>query len=136
VINGLVFDGATRDPMQAAVRDALIGFMAAMAQAQAEATKEAQKAGIAHAKGMAGPTKYRGRKPTYTPDEFAAVRDLLGQGMGVGAVAKATGLKRQTIYRIKADPAGQASALAAWYPGSLSAESLAAIGVNQQRAWG
>ncbi|CAM5766956.1 hypothetical protein LMIY3S_01998 [Labrys miyagiensis] len=46
VINGLTFDGAARDPMQQAVRDTLIGFMAALSQAQAEATKEAQKAGI------------------------------------------------------------------------------------------
>src|SRR4051812_13470751 len=36
VINGLTFDGATRDPMQQAVRDALIAFMAATAQAQAD----------------------------------------------------------------------------------------------------
>src|ERR1700758_104139 len=49
VINGLVFDGATKAPMQKAVRDALIAFMAATAEAQAEATREAQKAGIAHA---------------------------------------------------------------------------------------
>ena len=33
VINGLTFDGATTDPMQQAVRDALIAFMAATAQA-------------------------------------------------------------------------------------------------------
>jgi putative DNA-invertase from lambdoid prophage Rac len=32
--------------MQQAVRDALIAFMAATAQAQAEATKSAQRAGI------------------------------------------------------------------------------------------
>jgi DNA invertase Pin-like site-specific DNA recombinase len=32
------------------VRDALIAFMAATARAQAEATKEAQRAGIDHAK--------------------------------------------------------------------------------------
>jgi hypothetical protein len=32
--------------MQCAVRDALIAFMAATAQAQAEATKAAQRAGI------------------------------------------------------------------------------------------
>ena len=43
IINGMSFDGSTRDPMQMAVRDALIGFMAAMAQAQAEAMKEAQQ---------------------------------------------------------------------------------------------
>lgn len=50
VINGMTFDGATTDPIQQAVRDALIAFMAATAQAQAEATKEAQKAGIIAAK--------------------------------------------------------------------------------------
>jgi hypothetical protein len=33
VINNFTFDGATKDPMQQAVRDALIGFMAATAQA-------------------------------------------------------------------------------------------------------
>ena len=39
----MVFDGATTDPIQQAVQDALIAFMAAMAQApQAVATKEAQ----------------------------------------------------------------------------------------------
>src|SRR5208337_3080063 len=64
VINGLTFDGATKDPMQKAVRDALIAFMAAMAEAQAEATREAQRAGIAHARANE-PLSYRGRKPTF-----------------------------------------------------------------------
>ncbi|GJE53404.1 hypothetical protein GOFOIKOB_6483 [Methylobacterium tardum] len=50
VINSMIFDGATTDPVQMAVRDALIGFMAATAQVQAEATKEAQRAGIEYAK--------------------------------------------------------------------------------------
>ena len=35
VINGLTFDGATKDAMQQAVRDSPIAFMAAMAQALA-----------------------------------------------------------------------------------------------------
>ena len=35
VINGLLFDGATKDSMQKAVRDALIAFMAATAAAWA-----------------------------------------------------------------------------------------------------
>jgi DNA invertase Pin-like site-specific DNA recombinase len=52
VINGLLFDGATKDPMQQAVRDALIAFMAATAQANAEAVKEAQRSGIALASRM------------------------------------------------------------------------------------
>jgi putative DNA-invertase from lambdoid prophage Rac len=69
VINGITFDGATKEAMQCAVRDALIAFMAATAQAQAEATKEAQRAGIA---------------------------------------------QRQTVYRIKDDPASAEAALATW----------------------
>jgi putative DNA-invertase from lambdoid prophage Rac len=57
VINGMTFDGSTTDPMQCAVRDALIAFMAATAQAQAEATKSAQRAGIDH-KRLAQPSAY------------------------------------------------------------------------------
>jgi DNA invertase Pin-like site-specific DNA recombinase len=49
----MTFDGATHDPVQKAVRDALIAFMAATAQAQAEAPKSAQRAGIVHAKAKA-----------------------------------------------------------------------------------
>jgi putative DNA-invertase from lambdoid prophage Rac len=36
-------DGSTTDPMQQAVRDALIAFMAVTAPAPAEATKSAQR---------------------------------------------------------------------------------------------
>jgi putative DNA-invertase from lambdoid prophage Rac len=99
VINGLTFDGTTKDPMQQAVRNALIGFMAAMAQAQAEATREAQRAGIAHAK--ARDDAYRGRKPSYSRAELEAI-------------ARDTGLSRQTIYRIEADPAKAKAILARW----------------------
>jgi len=116
VINGLVFDGATQDPMQQAVRDSLIAFMAAMAQSQAEATKEAQKAGIAHALEHDDGMKYRGRKPTFTHEQFRLVRELLQQGIAVSAIAKTAGLKRQSIYRIQAQPERQLAALEAWYP--------------------
>lgn len=112
IINGMVFDGATKDPMQQAVRDALISFMAATAQAQAEATKEAQRAGIEHAQAQGD--RYKGRKPSFTRNHLDTVRDLLGQGTGVSAIAKATGLSRQTIYRIKDDPTGAEAALAEW----------------------
>ena len=116
IINNLTFDGSTKDPMQQAVRDALIAFMAASAQAQAEATKEAQRAGIAHAKAYDGGAKFRGRKPTFNFDTFALVQERLAQGIGISEIAKATGLKRQTIYRIKNDPTHHVAALAAWYP--------------------
>lgn len=112
VINGMTFDGATQDPIQQAVRDALIGFMAATAQAQAEATKEAQKAGIAHAKNQGD--KYLGRKPTFTRDQLNLVRDMLGHSIGISVIARATSLSRQTVYRLRDDPAAAESSLANW----------------------
>jgi len=115
VINGLTFDGATKDPMQQAVRDSLIAFMAATAQAQAEAIKEAQKAGIAHAQAHDDGTKYRGRKPTFTAHQFNLVQELLNQGIAISAIAKTTGLRRQSVYRIQSDPERQRSALRAWH---------------------
>ena len=81
VINGLTFDGATKDPMQQAVRDSLIAFMAATAQSQAEVIKEAQRAGIAHAQANDDGSKYRGRKPTFNLEQFPLVQDLLRQPM-------------------------------------------------------
>lgn len=112
VINGMEFDGATTDPMKLAVRDALIAFMAATAQAQAEATKEAQRAGIDHAKGRA--IAYRGRKPSFSRTEFKKVRDLLTVGMGISAIAKEANVSRQTIYRIQEDPSGADAMLSRW----------------------
>ena len=103
IINGMTFDGTTKDPMQQAVRDALIGFMAALSQAQAEANKEAQKAGIAHAK--AGAKKvYLGRKPSYTERQVSEVVTLTEEGKGVAEVAKLLGLSRAAIYRIQKNP--------------------------------
>jgi putative DNA-invertase from lambdoid prophage Rac len=119
VINGLIFDGATTDPMQQAVRDALIGFMAATAQAQAEATKEAQKAGIAHHR-AATPQKYRGRKPSFTRDQLDTMRGLLAQGAGASVIAKATGLTRPTVQRLREDMAGAEAVLAKWTQGEMA----------------
>ncbi|KQP59740.1 recombinase family protein [Methylobacterium sp. Leaf108] len=114
VINGMTFDGDTKDPMQQAVRDALIGFMAAMSQAQAEATKEAQRAGIDHAKADETERAYKGRKPSYTRPQFVMVRDMLAMETGTSEIARAAGLSRQTVLRIKADPTAGESALIAW----------------------
>jgi putative DNA-invertase from lambdoid prophage Rac len=112
VINALVFDGATKDPMQMAVRDALISFMAALSQAQAEATKEAQRAGIEHAK--ARDDAYRGLKPSFTRKQLDQVRDMLTTGTSISTIAKTTGLSRQAIYRLKDNPAWAEGALATW----------------------
>jgi DNA invertase Pin-like site-specific DNA recombinase len=104
VINRMSFDGTTTDPMKQAVRDALIAFMAATAQAQAEVIKEAQRAGIAHAQKNDDGSKYRGRKPTFTPAQFQLVQNLLNQGIAISAIAKTAGVKRQSVYRIQTDP--------------------------------
>lgn len=114
VINSFTFDGVTKDPMQMAIRDALIAFMAAMSQAQAEATKESQRAGIENAKGREDGA-YLGRKPSYTRQQFETVRDMLAsQSTGIAPIAKTTGLTRQTIYRIKEDPSSAEAVLIAW----------------------
>lgn len=126
VINNLTFDGATKDPMKKAVRDALIAFMAATAQAQAEATKEAQQAGIEAAK--ADGSKYRGKKPSFTRQQYVVVCQMLADGEGPSAIVKATDpalnnemngsasskLTRQTVIRIRNDPQGSAQALERW----------------------
>ena len=114
VINGMTFDGATKDPIQMAVRDALIAFMAATAQAQAEATKAAQRAGIEHAKTTEGAKAYKGRKPSYTRAQLVQVQDMLSKQMGVGHIAVSANVSRQTVYRIMENPAAAEAALAAW----------------------
>ncbi len=112
VINNLTFDGSTKDPMQQAVRDALIAFMAATAQAQAEATKEAQRAGIDAAKG--DPVRYRGKKPSYSRDALAMVQEMLATGAGPTEISRLSGVSRQTVLRIKSDAAAAEAALVRW----------------------
>lgn len=113
VINGMVFDGTTTDPTQKAIRDALIGFMAAMAEAQAEANKEAQRAGIAHHKATS-PEKFKGRKPNFDRVSFEAVQAMLNAGQGHSAIAKATGVNRNAVIRIAQDPSKAEAALEKW----------------------
>lgn len=113
VINKMTFDGAAEDPIQMAVRDALIAFMAATAQAQAEATKIAQRGGIDRVRAE-GALAYLGRKPSFTAHQLDAVRDMLGQGAGISTIAARTGLTRQTIYRLRDNPAEAEAALARW----------------------
>jgi hypothetical protein len=57
---------------------------------------------------------YLGRKPSFTREQFVKVRATLGQQtLGIAQIAKDTGLTRQTVYRIKGDPAGAEGALVA-----------------------
>lgn len=115
IINGMTFDGATKEPIQKAVRDALIAFMAATAQAQAEATKEAQKAGIKAARESDdAATRYRGRKPTFDVEQLHRTSEMLSMGWTPSAIASDVGIPRATVYRIKEDPAKMAALLHSW----------------------
>lgn len=113
IINGMTFDGATKDPMTQAVRDALIGFMAALSQAQAEANKEAQRAGIDHARTHKLKV-YLGRKPSFTEDQISKVILMSAEGRGVTQVSKALSLSRAVVYRIQKSPARAYQSLLAW----------------------
>jgi DNA invertase Pin-like site-specific DNA recombinase len=106
--------GGNASSARTPIRDALIAFMAATAQAQAEATKEAQRAGIAHAKANGHERAYKGRKPSYSRKQFENAQAMFGKSASVGEVARAIGLTRQTVYRIKDDPIGAEAALATW----------------------
>ncbi|MEM9499162.1 MAG: recombinase family protein [Pseudomonadota bacterium] len=111
VINRMVFDGATSDPIQQAVRDAMVGFMAAMAEAQAEVTREAQRAGIEKAKAE---SRYRGRKPSFDRQAFSIVQEMHSGGAGTSEIAKVTGLSRQAVIRINSDPSRSVALLEKW----------------------
>ena len=80
-----------RELLQCAIRDAMIAFMAATAQAQAEATKEAQRAGIAHAKDNGDARTYKGRKPSYSRKQLENAQHMLGRASSVGEVARTVG---------------------------------------------
>lgn len=112
VINDMTFDGGTSDPIQKAVRDAVIAFMAASAQSQAEVAKDAQTAGIQAAK--SNPKKYRGRKPSYDRVTFETILSLLNNETGDSEISRHTGVSRQTVIRIKNDMAGSEALLRRW----------------------
>jgi DNA invertase Pin-like site-specific DNA recombinase len=98
--------------MEKAIRDALIGFMAALGQAQAEATKLAQQAGIAYAQAN-GSRVYLGRKPSYSRQQLDRILHLLATESDI-TIAKQVGLDRLAVRRIRQDPAKAEGALASW----------------------
>src|SRR6056297_2837995 len=96
VINGMRFEADYKltDPTQKASRNAILGFMAALAEADATAKKEARRAGIAHAKESAeAPRKYRGKKPSFDRQTFDAVQSMLAKkAHTVSAIARESNL--------------------------------------------
>lgn len=110
--NSMTFCGSTKDPIQRAVTFSILSFMAAIGEAQYEATRQAQAAGIEHAKLQEG--KYLGRRPTFRTDQFLAIQEMLTAGTGVSEIAKQVGVSRQVVYRIARQPEACAAALERW----------------------
>ena len=113
VINGMTFDAKPTDAMAKAIRDAMLSFMSAMAEAQALAMKEAQSAGIAHAKAIK-PDSYKGRKPSYTTAQVSLIMQKFKEGDGVNKIARDVGLSKFSVSRITRDPDKALESLSRW----------------------
>ena len=113
VINGMTFDAKPPDAMAKAIRDAMLSFMSAMAEAQALAMKEAQSAGIAHAKATK-PDSYKGRKPSYTATQVSLIMQKFKEGDGVNKIARTVGLSKFSVSRITRDPDKALESLSRW----------------------
>ena len=113
VINGMTFDAKPPDAMAKAIRDAMLSFMSAMAEAQALAMKEAQSAGIAHAKAIR-PDNYKGRKHSYTAAQVSLIMQKFKEGDGVNKIARAVGLSKFSVSRITRDPDKALESLSRW----------------------
>ena len=113
VINSMIFDAKPTDAMAKAIRDAMLSFMSAMAEAQALAMKEAQSAGIAHAKAIK-PDSYKGRKPSYTTAQVSLIMQKFKEGDGVNKIARDVGLSKFSVSRITRDPDKALESLSRW----------------------
>ena len=113
VINGMTFDAKPPDAMAKAIRDAMLSFMSAMAEAQALAMKEAQSAGIAHAKANK-PDSYKGRKPSYTAAQVNLIMQKFKEGDGVNKIARDVGLSKFSVSRITRDPDKALESVSKW----------------------
>ena len=113
VINSMTFDAKPPDAMAKAIRDAMLSFMSAMAEAQALAMKEAQSAGIAHAKATK-PDSYKGRKPSYTAAQVSLIMQKFKEGDGVNKIARDVGLSKFSVSRITRDPDKALKSLSRW----------------------
>ena len=113
VINQMTFDAKPKDAMAKAIRDAMLSFMSALAEAQALAMKEAQAAGIAHAKAT-NPKAYRGRKPSYSFEQVLEIMEKFDRGVGVNQIAREVGLSKFAVSRITRDPLAARERLYYW----------------------
>jgi putative DNA-invertase from lambdoid prophage Rac len=69
---------------------------------------------MTYSRRLQGDSPVKSRKPSYSRKQFENAQAVLGKSASVGEVARTTGLTRQTVYRIKDDPAVAEAALATW----------------------
>ena len=113
VINNMVFDAKPPDAMSKAVRDSMLSFMSAMAEAQTIAMKEAQATGIAHAKSTK-PDAYKGRKPSFSLQQFNLIMQKFEEGTGVNQIARELDMSKFSVSRITRDPDKAKESLLRW----------------------
>jgi putative DNA-invertase from lambdoid prophage Rac len=95
-LNGMEFDGAAKDPISKATRDAILAFMAAQGEADYTNRRELQRQGIEKAK-KDSPEKYAGRPPKADVSEVNAWR--AEQGASIAQTAQHFGLGKATVAR-------------------------------------
>ncbi|WP_035852054.1 recombinase family protein [Deefgea rivuli] len=97
-MNGMEFDGRTTDPMQKAVRDAVLAFMAAQGEADYKNRREMQSRGIAIAKEEG---RYKGKPKTIDDAEVKAWRTE--QGATIKATADYFSISISSVKRACSD---------------------------------
>ena len=95
-LNGMEFDGAAKDAIQKATRDAILAFMAAQGEADYLNRREMQRQGIEKAK-KDSPEKYAGRPPKADAAEVNTWR--AEQGASIAQTAQHFGLGKATVAR-------------------------------------
>lgn len=90
---------------------AFLDMLGVFAEFETNLRRERQAEGVAQAKADG---VYVGRKPSYDAKTLDEVVAMLGRGAGASEIAAATGLTRQTVLRIKADPQKARTVLDGW----------------------
>ena len=95
-LNGMEFDGAAKDAIQKATRDAVLAFMGAQGEADYLNRREMQRQGIQKAR-EDNPEKYAGRPPKADADAVNAWR--AEHGASIAQTAAQFGLGKATVAR-------------------------------------
>ncbi|OMW29740.1 resolvase [Burkholderia pseudomallei] len=99
-LNGMVFDGKAKDPIEKATRDAILAFMAAQGEADYLNRAEMQRRGVAIAKAEG---KYKGRARS---NDYAAIKTWRAEhGASIRETAEKFGVGTATVKRACADHA-------------------------------